>query len=78
MGFSSKRTDFQTVLRAAERLTPNLNSAALVRERTIPSDRRLSAQLVPTFEDRGCHVVSAMDPYGRILGLLDRSRCFSF
>jgi hypothetical protein len=35
-----------------------------------PSDRRLSAKLVPTFEDRGCHVVSVMDTYGRILGFL--------
>jgi hypothetical protein len=27
---------------------------------------------VPTFEDRGCHVVSVADPYGRILGFLDQ------
>jgi hypothetical protein len=25
----------------------------------------LLAKLVPTFVDRGCHVVSATDPYGR-------------
>jgi hypothetical protein len=25
----------------------------------------LSAKLVPTFADGGCHVVSATDPYGR-------------
>jgi hypothetical protein len=38
-----------------------------------PSDRRLSAKLVPTFaDDRGCYVVSVTDPYGRILGFLDR------
>jgi hypothetical protein len=42
------------------------------------SDRRLSAKLVPTFEDRGCHVVNVTDPYGRILGFLDRSRYFFF
>jgi hypothetical protein len=30
------------------------------------------AKLVPTFADRGCHVVSATDPHGRILGFLDR------
>jgi hypothetical protein len=30
--------------------------------------------LAPTFADRGCGVVSAMDPHGRILGFLDRSR----
>jgi hypothetical protein len=29
------------------------NSVAWDRERTIPSDRRLSAKLVPTLEDRG-------------------------
>jgi hypothetical protein len=42
-----------------------LNSVALVRERTVPSDRRLSAKLVPTFTERGCRVVSATDPHGR-------------
>jgi hypothetical protein len=41
-----------------------------------PNDRRLSANLVPTFADRGCRVVSAMDPYGSILDFLDRSRYF--
>jgi hypothetical protein len=29
-----------------------------------PSDRHLSAKLVPTFADRGCCVVSATDPHG--------------
>jgi hypothetical protein len=43
-----------------------------------PSDRRLSMKLVRTFADRGCHVVSVTDPYSRNLGLLDRSRYFSF
>jgi hypothetical protein len=38
-----------------------------------PSDRRLSAKLVPTFADRGCNVVSMTDSHGRILDLLDRS-----
>jgi CBS-domain-containing membrane protein len=38
-----------------------------------PSDRHLWAKLVPTFEDRGCHVVSVTDPYGRILGFIDRN-----
>jgi hypothetical protein len=41
-----------------------------------PSDRRLSAKLVATFVDIGCHVVSVTDPYGRILDFLDRSRVF--
>jgi hypothetical protein len=33
-----------------------------------PSNRRLSAKWLPTCADRGCHMVSVMDPYGRILG----------
>jgi hypothetical protein len=43
-----------------------------------PSDRCLSAKLLPTFEDRGYHVVSVMDPYGRILNFLDRSHYYFF
>jgi hypothetical protein len=46
------------------------------RELYLPSDRRLSAKWLPTFADRGCHMVSVMDPYGRIHGFLDRSRFF--
>jgi hypothetical protein len=61
-------TEFQT-----------LNSVAWVRDQTnLPSDRRLPAKLVPTFADRGCQVVSVTDPYGRMLGFLDRSRYFFF
>jgi hypothetical protein len=41
------------------------------------SNGRLSATLVPTFADRGCHVVSITDPYGRILGFLYRNRYVS-
>jgi hypothetical protein len=37
-----------------------------------------SAKLVPTFADRGCHVVSVTEPLGSILGFLDRSRYFFF
>jgi hypothetical protein len=33
---------------------------------------------VPTFADRGCHVMTVTDPYGRILDFLERSRYFSF
>jgi hypothetical protein len=43
-----------------------LNSVALVRERTIPTERPpLVGEVVPTFEDRGCCVVSATDSPGR-------------
>jgi hypothetical protein len=41
-----------------------------------PSGRRLSVKWLPTFTDRECHVVSVTDPYGRILGFLDRSLYF--
>jgi hypothetical protein len=39
-----------------------------------PSHRRLSAKLVPTFVDGGCHVVSMTDHYDRILDFIDWSR----
>jgi hypothetical protein len=57
-----------------QKQTPWSESA---RELYRPSDRRFSAKWLPTFAERGCHVVSVMDPYGRILGFLDRSRYFS-
>jgi hypothetical protein len=43
-----------------------------------PSDRRLSAKLVPTFADKESRVVSATDLYGRIRGFIDRSSYFFF
>jgi hypothetical protein len=43
-----------------------------------PSDSRLTANLVPTFEDRWCCLASTTDPYGRILGFLHRNRYFFF
>jgi hypothetical protein len=43
-----------------------LNSVALVRERTIPTERPpLVGKVVPTFADRGCCVVSETDSHGR-------------
>jgi hypothetical protein len=50
---------------------PFINSVTWVRERTIPTDRRLSEKLLPTFAKRLCHVVSVTNPYGRILWFLD-------
>jgi hypothetical protein len=48
-----------------------LNSVALVRERTIPTERPPHVgEVVPTFEDRGCHVVSATISTVVNLGLL--------
>jgi hypothetical protein len=39
-----------------------------MRELYRPSDSCLSAKLVSTFADRGCHVVSVTNPYSRNLG----------
>jgi hypothetical protein len=41
-------------------------------------DSRLLAELLPTFADRGCLVVSSTDPLCRIFDFLDRSRYFFF
>jgi hypothetical protein len=49
------------------------------RERTIPTGRPpLVGEVSANFCCRGSHVVSVTDPYGRILGFLDRSRYFFF
>jgi CBS-domain-containing membrane protein len=50
----------------------------IVRVRTIPTDSRLLAKLVPTFADKECHAISVTDLYGGILGFLDRSSYFFF
>jgi hypothetical protein len=57
----------------------NNNSVASVRKRIIPTERPpiVSEVSASFFADRGCHVVSVMNPYGSILGFLDRSRYFS-
>jgi hypothetical protein len=54
------------------------NSMVWVRERTIPTERPpLVGEVIANFADKGCHLVSVTDPYGRILDFLDRSRYFS-
>jgi hypothetical protein len=57
-----------------EKKTPWSESAS---ELYRPSDRHLSAKWLPTFAEKGCHVVSVKDRYGRSLGFLDKSRYFS-
>jgi hypothetical protein len=51
----------------------------LVRERTIPTERPpLVGEVIANFlRIEECHVVSVTDPYGHILGFIDRSRYFS-
>jgi hypothetical protein len=53
---------------------------ASVRKRTIPTERPplVSEVSANFFADRGCHVVRMTNPYGRIFGFLDRSRCCFF
>jgi hypothetical protein len=49
-----------------ETLKKKKNAVALVRERTMPTERPpLVGEVVPTFADRGCCMVSATDPPGR-------------
>jgi hypothetical protein len=43
-----------------------------------PRANYTEAKLVQNFANRGCHVISVTDPYGTILGFLDRSRYFFF
>jgi hypothetical protein len=54
------------------------NSVAWVREWSIPSDRRLSAKLVPAFADRGCCMVSTMNRCDHILSFPDWSHYFFY
>jgi hypothetical protein len=73
-----RSTAFQYSLctyRITNKQTPWTQSA---RQHYRPSDRRLSANLVPAFGDRRCRAVSVTDPYGHILGFLDQSRYFFF
>jgi hypothetical protein len=50
-----------------------LSPRANYTDRATAACRRSDAK----FADRGCHVVRVTDPYGRILGFLDRGRYFS-
>jgi hypothetical protein len=59
--------------KAERKYTPWIESASKLYP---SSDRRLSANVVPTFADRLCQVVSVTNPYGRILGFLDRAATF--
>jgi hypothetical protein len=72
--YSTKIPQFKTCITTRKK-TPWPESAG---ELYRPSDRSLSAKLVPTSTARRCHVVTMTDPYGRILGFLDRSRYFFF
>jgi hypothetical protein len=66
--------ELHSVSKNKKKKTPWSESAS---ELYRPSDRRLLAKRLPTCAERGCHAVSVTDPYGRILGFLERSRYFS-
>jgi CBS-domain-containing membrane protein len=60
---------YETLKKKKKKKKPN--SVAWVREWTLPTKQPpLVGKLVPTFADRECHVVSVMDPYSRIIGVM--------
>jgi hypothetical protein len=61
-GISSSRSPPGNHTTNKQKKTPGLQSAG---ELYRPSDRRLSAKLVPTLADRGCRVVRATNLHGR-------------
>jgi hypothetical protein len=69
--FTNKYTEFQlsTCFIKLRGLSPRANYT----DRETAVCRRSKCQLCA---DIGCHVVTGTDPYGRILGFLDRSRFF--
>jgi hypothetical protein len=59
-----------SVLECIKKNLHGLSPRANYTDRATAACRRSDCQL---FADRGCHMVSVTDPYGRILGFLDRS-----
>jgi hypothetical protein len=74
MSFADHDTLGMYIYKQQNKQTPWSESAS---ELYRPSDRTFSAKGLPTFADKGCHVVRVTDFYGRILDFLDRSRYFS-
>jgi hypothetical protein len=66
---SARKCREQEATKYIKKRTPWSESAS---ELYRPIDRRLLAKWLPTFADRGCRVVSVTDPYGRIIGFLDK------
>jgi hypothetical protein len=63
---TSSRVELQGLALMILKVKSNTTVACLTKKKLL--GRRLSAQLVRTFADRECHMVSVTDPYGRILG----------
>jgi hypothetical protein len=66
------------VSRRNKQKTNNLSGLSPRASYTARATAAFLAKLVPTFADRGYHVVSLTDSYGHILDFLDRSRYFFF
>jgi hypothetical protein len=77
IGTNAVSMKFNINLLAWDQTNKQTNSWPEYSELYRPRNRHLSVKLVPTFVDRGCHVVSVTILYGRILGFLDQS-CYIF
>jgi hypothetical protein len=78
-GYYKLLSDFQSIDNLIIQIKANnklrgLSPLANYTDRATAACRRSHCQL---FADRGCHVVGVTDPYGRIIGFLDRSLYFS-
>jgi hypothetical protein len=72
--FSISAMNHLSAMTMTKKKLHGLSPRANYTDRAIAACQRRDCQL---FADRRCHVVSVTDPYGRILGFLDRSRYFS-
>jgi hypothetical protein len=73
-----RRREFLMLLKRLQDMTQHTHRwfiYLLTPWRTIPTERPPLVGEVPTYADRGCHVVSVTDPYGCILEFLDRTYC---
>jgi hypothetical protein len=58
---------------------PRIKFVAWARKQTISTERTPPvSEVVPTFTNRGCHMISVTDLHGRILAFLDRSSYYFF
>jgi hypothetical protein len=72
--YSSPGKNIISILNIRIKELHGLSPRANYTDRATAACRRSDCKL---FTDRGCHVVSVINPYGRILGFLNRSRYFS-
>jgi hypothetical protein len=73
LGFLDRKNYYIGILKQKKTKLRGLSPRANFTDRAAASCRPSWCQL---FVDKGCHVVSVTDPYGRILGFLDRTPAF--